>query len=148
GPPGGEPMAPESIRWNEDHVVILDQTRLPREERYLEIRDPEAMFEAIQKLRVRGAPAIGVAAAYGLYLGVRDHTGPVDQLLARVEEVAQFLARSRPTAVNLFWVLDRMQARARELAAQHPTAPGPEIGRAAGRERVSSRALDPASRQP
>lgn len=116
-------MAPESIRWHEDHVVILDQTRLPREERYLEIRDPEAMFEAIQRLRVRGAPAIGVAAAYGLYLGVREHTGSVERLLARVEEVASYLAKSRPTAVNLFWALDRMKARARELAAQHPDAP-------------------------
>lgn len=116
-------MPPESIRWNGDHVVILDQTRLPREERYLEIRDPETMFEAIQKLRIRGAPAIGVAAAYGLYLGVREDGGSLEGLLARVEEVAGYLARSRPTAVNLFWALDRMKARARELAAQHPAGP-------------------------
>ncbi|BAS28260.1 S-methyl-5-thioribose-1-phosphate isomerase [Limnochorda pilosa] len=116
-------MPVESIRWDEDHATILDQTRLPHEERYLEIASPEAMFEAIQRLRVRGAPAIGVAAAFGLYLGVRDHRGTMEDLLRQVDEVAGMLARSRPTAVNLFWALDRMKGRARELAAADPAEP-------------------------
>ena len=94
-------MPVQSIRWSEDHVVILDQTLLPREERYLEIRSPEAMFEAIQMLRVRGAPAIGVAAAFGLYLGVRGGREGMEGLLSRVtrsQRISPARARRRSTS--------------------------------------------------
>lgn len=64
--------AVQSIEWQEDHVRILDQTYLPGREVYSDIRDVGRMWEAIKKLRIRGAPAIGIAAAYGLYLGIKD----------------------------------------------------------------------------
>lgn len=97
-----EPFA--TIRWAGDasgHLVLLDQTRLPSETAYLECRTVEDVWQAIKRLSVRGAPAIGVAAAYGVCLGVQAGRG--------VDEVCDYLATSRPTAVNLFWALDRMR---------------------------------------
>ena len=114
-----------SIDWVGDldgHVALIDQTRLPGECVILECRDPETIWEAIKVLRVRGAPAIGIAAAMGVVLGIRDC--PIENgegLRAEVERVADYLATARPTAVNLFWALDRMRDRARELVAQDPT---------------------------
>jgi methylthioribose-1-phosphate isomerase len=81
--------------------VLLDQTRLPAETSYLECRSAEDVWQAIRRLAVRGAPAIGVAAAYGVCLGVQSRRS--------VEDVCDYLATSRPTAVNLFWALDRMR---------------------------------------
>ena len=104
----------ETIRWTggrSGHAVLLDQTRLPAEEVELDVRTVEEMVDAIRRLAIRGAPAIGVAAAYGVYLGVQDHaaTDPTD-LAARVRTAAATLARARPTAVNLFFALERMVA--------------------------------------
>jgi methylthioribose-1-phosphate isomerase len=94
------------ILWHEDHLRLLDQTRLPREEMWLECRTPEAVAEAIRCLSVRGAPAIGIAAAYGLVLGVR--ALPPGQDLARhFHQVIALLGSTRPTAVNLRWALDQ-----------------------------------------
>ncbi|MCO6458694.1 MAG: S-methyl-5-thioribose-1-phosphate isomerase [Pirellulaceae bacterium] len=109
----------ETLRWvggNDGHLVLIDQTRLPRELHYLECRDVETVWEAIRQLRVRGAPAIGIAAAYGVCLGMQRCDG-ADRAACerRLGEVADYLAGSRPTAVNLFWALDRMRARARGL---------------------------------
>lgn len=111
-----------SLEWvdGEDGFLrLLDQTLLPREVRYLECRDAAVVWEAIHQLRVRGAPAIGIAAAYGLYLGVRKLAGCNDaaKFVREVDGVRDYLAGSRPTAVNLFWALDRMQKLAHRLAA-------------------------------
>lgn len=101
---------------------LLDQTRLPAETVYLETADVEEIFEAIRMLRVRGAPAIGIAAAMGLAAVVCNERFPATPaLLRRVEEVAGRLAQSRPTAVNLFWALERMRQIARD-AGQLPVA--------------------------
>jgi len=97
------------IDWREGRIILLDQTRLPWEETYLEVNDVPGICEAIRKLRIRGAPAIGVAAAFGLALGAQAiETASKDEFLARLHEVSQTIAATRPTAVNLFWALDRM----------------------------------------
>jgi methylthioribose-1-phosphate isomerase len=100
-----------SIEWTGNAVRILDQTRLPLELRYEEVSSAEGMFRAIRELKVRGAPLIGVSAAFGLYLGVASfpESGTRHDLLALVDARAAYLASSRPTAVNLFWALERMQ---------------------------------------
>jgi methylthioribose-1-phosphate isomerase len=93
-----------TIRWSggvDGHLVLLDQTRLPSETVYLDCRTAENVWNAIKCLSVRGAPAIGVAAAYGVCVGVNEDRG--------VDEVCDYLATSRPTAVNLFWALERMR---------------------------------------
>jgi methylthioribose-1-phosphate isomerase len=94
------------IRWVDDRLELLDQTRLPDEEVWLECDEPEQVAEAIRRLSVRGAPAIGVAAAYGLVLGIRTVRDP-ERLMDRFREVAELLGRTRPTAVNLRWALER-----------------------------------------
>src|SRR5690606_36483479 len=92
---------------------LLDQTRLPCQVVRIECRDVELVWEAIRSLRVRGAPAIGIAAAYGLCLGlVNVRQASRDEFLERLDAVADYLASSRPTAVNLFWALQRMRQRA------------------------------------
>jgi methylthioribose-1-phosphate isomerase len=96
---------------------LIDQTRLPNEVTFLDVRDVETMWEAIKVLRVRGAPAIGVAAALGMVLAVRNCTPTCrDEFVAEVDRAAAYLNSSRPTAVNLFWATQRMQ----RVAADHP----------------------------
>jgi methylthioribose-1-phosphate isomerase len=103
------------VIWRKDHVALIDQTRLPAEHAIVEIRRYEDMAEAIKSMIVRGAPAIGVAAAYGMYLGARDiDTSDRGEFLAGLEEVANILKGTRPTAVNLFWACDRMLKTARQ----------------------------------
>ena len=102
----------QSLRWNGQQLDLLDQRLLPEEIVYLPLETPIEVWEAIRHLKVRGAPAIGIAAAYGVYLGIRDVDAQLDGLLAEVQKQADYLATSRPTAVNLFWALDRMRARA------------------------------------
>ena len=96
---------PKTIEWIgglDGQVVMIDQTRLPSELVMLECRDVETMWRAIRQLNVRGAPAIGIAAAMGAVLGVRDYEGPDrDDFLKKLEDVYEYLASSRPTAVNL-----------------------------------------------
>jgi methylthioribose-1-phosphate isomerase len=97
----------ETLRWVGDengHLVLIDQTRLPTELVEIECRTVEAVWEAIKQLRVRGAPAIGISAAYGVVVGLQ--TG------RPLEEITAYLASSRPTAVNLFWALERMKTAA------------------------------------
>ena len=109
------------IWWN-DRVTprgalqILDQTRLPRDVVSFTCTTVQSVWDAIKTLQVRGAPAIGVAAAYGVVVGLGEfwHGGDWQQ---RVLQIADHLATSRPTAVNLFWALDRMKARASALGA-------------------------------
>ncbi len=92
-------------------VVMVDQTRLPGELTYLRIREIDAVWHAIKTLQVRGAPAIGIAAAMGVITAVQDLPGAsTADLAAAGMQAADFLATSRPTAINLFWALDRMRA--------------------------------------
>ena len=97
----------QPITWTGTAVRLLDQTKLPRQTLYVEITDERQMHDAICRLVVRGAPAIGIAGAFGVYLGVKD--APPPQLSSRLRKVADYLATSRPTAVNLFWALDRIK---------------------------------------
>ncbi|HSN89508.1 MAG TPA: S-methyl-5-thioribose-1-phosphate isomerase [Thermoanaerobaculia bacterium] len=94
------------IRWEGSRLALLEQTLLPREEVWLACDEPEQVADAIRRLAVRGAPAIGVAAAYGLVLGMRSVDDPA-RLRARFDEVSDLLGKTRPTAVNLRWALDR-----------------------------------------
>jgi methylthioribose-1-phosphate isomerase len=105
-------IVPAKLNENNDKLVLLDQTLLPEEEIYLELDNKEEIWEAIKKLRVRGAPAIGIAAAYGLYVCVNKiESDLVSELEEVVKDVSSYLATSRPTAVNLFWALKRMEKR-------------------------------------
>ncbi|MEW6388081.1 MAG: S-methyl-5-thioribose-1-phosphate isomerase [Thermodesulfobacteriota bacterium] len=99
-----------SVYWDKDRVRLLDQRLLPREEVYLEITDYHEIIEAIRTLAIRGAPAIGVAAAMGAALGALglDTDDPVE-FMNRFQEICREIAQARPTAVNLFWALDRVQ---------------------------------------
>ena len=109
----------ETIRWvgeTAGHLELIDQTLLPTEFVTVECRDVETAWEAIKMLRVRGAPAIGIAAAYGVTLGMQSvANGDEASFFRRFEEVTEYLAGSRPTAVNLFWALDRLKAKATSL---------------------------------
>jgi methylthioribose-1-phosphate isomerase len=104
----GDPF--RTIEWKGDHIRLLDQTLLPRQEEYIEIRTVDQMCDAIRRLAVRGAPAIGVAAGMGIALGVMN--GPNDDRQAfetLLEDVSARIAATRPTAVNLFWAVGRMK---------------------------------------
>jgi methylthioribose-1-phosphate isomerase len=110
------PEVVQSIQWIDDHIRIIDQTYLPHREFFLDIYEVGRVWEAIRSMRVRGAPAIGIAAAYGVYLGVRDLPEDGIQLFDNdVEQICEYLATSRPTAVNLTWALDRARNTAQEL---------------------------------
>lgn len=113
--------APPTLQWIgevDGHLRLIDQTLLPGALRLIDCRDVETVFEAIRSLRVRGAPAIGVAAAYGACLGLQSvDTDDAAVLLDRLASVCRRLAESRPTAVNLFWALERMERIARGLPA-------------------------------
>ena len=115
----------ETLRWVGDargHLVLIDQTKLPVDLVELECRDVESVWEAIKSLRVRGAPAIGIAAAYGVVLGMQTASGDGAALGRRLEEVVQYLGGSRPTAVNLFWALERMKKKGQALLGQRSAA--------------------------
>lgn len=109
----------ETIRWigeTSGYLELIDQTLLPTEFVTIECRDVETTWEAIKMLRVRGAPAIGIAAAYGVTLGIQSAVnGDEESFFQRFDEVTDYLAGSRPTAVNLFWALDRLKNKATSL---------------------------------
>jgi methylthioribose-1-phosphate isomerase len=107
----------ETIQWTDAGVVMIDQTRLPREQVFVTCTSYREVAEAIRSMVIRGAPAIGVAAAMGVALGVQEN--------ADFETVCETLAQTRPTAVNLFWAIDRM----RRLAASLNGAPRQEVVR-------------------
>jgi methylthioribose-1-phosphate isomerase len=111
----------KTIEWTGGAVRIIDQTRLPDALVYLDIIDIESMVEAIKVLRVRGAPAIGVAAGFGVYLIAACYTGTPDKsaFLSYLEEKSDYLMQARPTAVNLSWAVLRQMKMIRAEAANN-----------------------------
>jgi methylthioribose-1-phosphate isomerase len=105
-------MAVKTIEWKGNRVVMLDQTRLPHKEVYRACRDYKQVAHAIREMVIRGAPAIGVAAAMGVALGVRKTSEK--NFDRELERILLTLAKTRPTAVNLFWALERMRRVYRE----------------------------------
>jgi len=100
-----------AIRWEQDHLFLLDQRLLPHEERYIECNDAASTADAIRSMVVRGAPAIGITAAYGIVMAARQRFAEQPDLWQQVLEAdLDVLAKSRPTAVNLFWAINRMRA--------------------------------------
>jgi len=108
-----ETMA-RAVEWIDGRLRILDQSKLPREQVFADLHNYRDVVLAIKEMRVRGAPAIGVAAAYGIALGASGiKTGNKDHFLAQLNQVMQAFAASRPTAVNLFQAINRMKKAAR-----------------------------------
>ena len=106
----------QPIEWTERGVVILDQRRLPAEEIFHTYTDYREVAKAIREMVIRGAPAIGVAAAMGVALGVQNSSArTIDELKAEFQEICDTLAKTRPTAVDLFWALERMKHGFQEL---------------------------------
>jgi len=106
----------KSIEWNGDHLRIIDQTRIPGKLTYLDLFTAEDIYDSIRRLSVRGAPAIGVAAAYGLYLGMKGKSSKDrNDFLKKTTSVADYLSGARPTAINLNWALSSIINRIREL---------------------------------
>jgi methylthioribose-1-phosphate isomerase len=103
----------QSVKWEGNSLVLLDQRMLPEKVVFEKMETIEDVWDGIKHMKVRGAPAIGIAAAYGLYLGIRDLTeDSFDGFYNHLKEKSNYLASSRPTAVNLFWALERMEKRA------------------------------------
>ncbi|MBU2496008.1 MAG: S-methyl-5-thioribose-1-phosphate isomerase [Candidatus Omnitrophica bacterium] len=101
-----------TLAWTGQSLRILDQTKLPQKEVYRDLKNAEDTWEAIRNLRVRGAPALGVVAAYGLYLGIKDFPGRRrSDFLTQIHKVKSYLETSRPTAVNLFAALRRVEEK-------------------------------------
>lgn len=106
----------KTVEWHDGAVRIIDQTRLPGEYLLLDLKTKEEMWAAIRELKVRGAPAIGIAAAMGLAAAMRDSPARDRRdFFAELKRTAEYLASSRPTAVNLFWALRRIRDRAESL---------------------------------
>lgn len=122
-----EPL--ETLSWQggrPGHVKMVEQTLLPTEFLEVDVKTVDEMVDAIYRLAVRGAPAIGVAAAYGVLLGVQDMVGSTaSEVMTALKDTCDRLARSRPTAVNLFWALERMTACAE--VSNESLASGDEI---------------------
>jgi len=110
----------EAIRWSDHALSLLDQTRLPTEEIWLRYTDHREVVTAIQTMVVRGAPAIGVSAAYAMVLAAREAIAAKAEFLPFMAKAKALLAASRPTAVNLFWALDRMERCWQSVGADLP----------------------------
>lgn len=100
-----------TIEWKNNKIKIIDQTKLPEELEYVYIKDINSLWMAIRTMRIRGAPALGAAAALGLYLGIKDaKTKNFKQFTEDSDKVMKYIASSRPTARNLFWALERIDS--------------------------------------
>jgi methylthioribose-1-phosphate isomerase len=106
-----------TVAWENGAVVMVDQRRLPHEETFVRCRDHHEVAAAITDMVIRGAPAIGVAAALGLALGARNSSSEGGALRTEWDDICSTLSASRPTAVNLFWAIERMRQRFDSLAA-------------------------------
>ena len=103
-------MIIDTIRWNKTNVKLIDQRLLPGELKYVECFTDKDIYEAIKKMKVRGAPAIGVAGAYGVYLGARESKAKdIANFKKDLKKTIKYLATARPTARNLFWALEEME---------------------------------------
>lgn len=103
-------MKYKTVSWETDKIRLIDQTKLPRELAYLDCSNIEELWHAIKHLIVRGAPALGVVAGWGVYLGLRESKAKTfEEFFRELESTAAYLASSRPTAVNLFWGIERMK---------------------------------------
>ncbi len=106
------------VKWMDDCVLMLDQRLLPTEEKWLELKTYNDVADGIRDMVVRGAPAIGVSCAYGIAIGAKNFVGTnVDDLEEELDYICEVLAKTRPTAINLFWAIDRMKrvfAKAKE----------------------------------
>jgi methylthioribose-1-phosphate isomerase len=111
-----------TVRWDDESVVMIDQRRLPGEEVFLRCRTVPEVAAAIRDMAIRGAPAIGVTAAYGLALAVRGSAAEGRALAEEFARACQDLAATRPTAVNLFWAIERMRRRFEREAGRGPAA--------------------------
>jgi len=135
---------PETLSWQGGRpgfVRMVEQTLLPGEFVEIEIRTVDEMVDAIYRLAVRGAPAIGVAAAYGVLLGVQDLLAkPASEVMTVLADTCSQLGRARPTAVNLFWALERMAGRAQ--ASSESGASGDEVIAALFEEAMAIHAQD------
>ena len=109
-----------TIEWRDGVVVTIDQTRLPNEEVFLELKSLQEVASAIKEMKVRGAPLIGVTAAYGLALAAYHSKAKTrENILKELEASANVIRATRPTAVNLFWAVDRVLKRAYETVGDH-----------------------------
>ncbi len=112
---------PETIEWENGRLKMIDQTKLPTQLLYIYCDTVEDVWDAIKQLKVRGAPAIGIAAAFGVLVALRDYRAATsDELIAKVDKVASYLASARPTAVNLAWAVERMRSVAHEMKNHAP----------------------------
>ncbi len=115
---------PATIRWSKGCVKIIDQTKLPHKLEYIYCRDVETLWAAIKRLSVRGAPALGIAAAFGVVLGAKGFNGQDSiELIKHIFKCARYISTSRPTAVNLFNALDQMKI----VAISHQRQKVPQI---------------------
>src|SRR5688572_32512051 len=107
-----------TIEWNDEGVVMIDQRKLPSVEIYVKCKSAKEVAKAIKTMVIRGAPAIGVAAGMGLALGVRQSTAAgTTKLAGEFYKLCEMMADTRPTAVNLFWAIDRMKRVFAEAAS-------------------------------
>jgi len=107
----------KTLEWTDDGVRFIDQRKLPTDETYVVATTYEEVAEAIRNMTVRGAPAIGVAAAMGIALGVRDADGDhLSELRREFQQICETIGETRPTAVNLFWAIRRMERRFEEAS--------------------------------
>ena len=125
-------MVVETLKWVGDidgFLELIDQRKLPVKPTKIKCQTAEELFDAIQTLAVRGAPAIGVCAAYGIVLALKNTTDNDDLkvALSTLEKSYEYLASSRPTAVNLFWALDRVRKKANAFATDNPDADTREL---------------------
>ncbi|MGD0336657.1 MAG: S-methyl-5-thioribose-1-phosphate isomerase [Candidatus Omnitrophota bacterium] len=106
-------MGIRTIEWKNNSIKIIDQTKLPGRLEYIYIKDLKALWKAIKIMQIRGAPALGAAAALGVYLGIRNkRSGNFNQFSKALDKIISYIASSRPTARNLFWALERMRGQA------------------------------------
>lgn len=112
-------MPVETINWKNGRVRYVDQTLLPHRLKFVDCSNVRKLWKAIRTLEIRGAPAIGIAGALGVVLGVKNSTAKnFKNLFKEIEHVIKFLASSRPTAINLFWALARMECAAKRDASK------------------------------
>ena len=110
------------VKWNDDAVLMLDQRLLPTEEKWLTLRSFNEVADGIREMVVRGAPAIGVSAAYGIALGAKNFVGTnIVDLEDEIDYICDLMGKTRPTAVNLFWAIERMKKTFQKAKAEGKT---------------------------